>query len=151
MGEVLPRNIIISLVLVMFVLTAGIFIIKGTYTGIGVETPTYVTDIENNISGTQTAIQAFADETKTTFDDESKKGWVSSACTSLLGDDNFFCAGIDTLGQITKAPENLRLTVNVFSKSFPVEIPAWVVGTFITILTTIIVFVGLSAYRRYKS
>ena len=151
MGEVLPRNVIVSMILLFFVITTGIFIITGTYTGLGIATPDAVDSVTGNISGTKTDIELFADTTKDVYLGEAKEGFVTKACTTLLGSDNFFCAGIQTLGQFTKTPEKIELTVNAFNKSFPVEIPQWIISTLVSILVIILVFVGISAYRRYKS
>lgn len=151
MAEVLPRNVIISMVLVMFIFTAGIFMINQIYSGLGVSTPSAVTDLENNLSTTDSTIQSFAESTEGSFNSESSSGFVSASCTTLLGDDNFFCAGLQTLGSFTGATQNIKLVINLFGNSFPIEIPSWVISTLITVLVTIVVFVAISAYRRYQS
>jgi hypothetical protein len=151
MGEILPRNVIISLLLVFFVFTAGIFMITEIYGGLGQSTPDSVTSLASNLSIANTSINQLAESTSDSFNQEKQQGFVSGACTSLLGDDNFFCAGLQTLGSFTSAPEKMKLTINAFNQSFPISIPQWVFTTITAVLVTIVVFVGVSAYRRYQS
>ena len=151
MAEVLPRNVVIGMIVVVFIISAGIFAITNTYDELSLTTPDAVTSLNSQLSTVNSSVNELSGNLEGQFDSESEKGWVSKSCTALLGDDNFFCAGLDTLGALSETPGKMKITINLFRKTFPIEIPTWVFVTINSILVTIIVFVIISAYRRYKS
>lgn len=156
MGEITPRTIIIGLVVMVFAMTAVIFLSKEAYIGASITNPAELTALEANFSGLNTDVDKLAtsvnSSTQAGYEADSSEGWVSASCTSLLGDDNFFCAGIKTLNSVKDAPQTMKKTVDFIGSNIPkVEIPTWVTATVSTILTVTIIFVIISSLRRYKS
>lgn len=151
MADTLPRNIVFAFIVVVFILTAGIFIITKTYSDMSITTPESIESLNTQLVSVNSSINELTSNLEGQFNNESKKGFVSKACTSLLGDDNFFCAGLDTLKAMADTPSRIKITIDIFKKSFPISIPLWIYATFQVLLISLVVFVLISAYRRYVS
>jgi hypothetical protein len=152
MGEATLTNMVLALIVIVFGITALIFMSKAVYTGTALTTPEELTSFEQDFSGVNSSVDSLASGIEGAEVNESSEGWVTSACTSLLGNDNFFCAGIKTLNSVKDAPQTFRLTIGLFKSSIPkVSIPAFVFTAITSMLVTVIVFLIIGALRRYRT
>lgn len=152
MAEILPRNIVVSLIVVMFAFTAGVYLFTGIYDAQSANLPDQVSNIQAELSDANNSVNILINNTENEYDSESGAGWVSNACTTLLGDDNFFCAGISTLGSLSEVNQNAIVVTSAIEKSSKnFGIPTWVWATINSIIGISIIFIIISAFRRYRS
>jgi len=148
-AEILPRNVIISLLLFILVITAGI---SAFSLFLGEQS----ISVDQNVNSTQDKIDELNSKVGvvvSSVDSNSKTdtGIFGSFCQNLLGD-SAFCLGLGVLDVAKGLPSIIYLSFGVIKNiNFPFQVPTIFWVTLKSIMIVLIVFILVSSWRRWKS
>jgi len=148
-AEMLPRNMIVSLLLFVLILVVGISAFslylgeQGLNLNQGITSSIEeVNNITHQLGGVVSSVDS---NTKT------ETGLFGSYCDGLLGD-NAFCTGLNVIDVAFKIPSITILSFGVIKNiDLPFQVPEIFWITLNSIIIILVVFVIVSSWRKWKS